>query len=90
MATTQNTHRVVNTANIKPIETAKSKTPQYLSPEQIRGVATDQVDWLTNHLAAHKIPQPYKYELETDEATVELRRAIEKYIARMQDERKPY
>ena len=40
-------------------------------------------------MACRKIPTPYKYELETDEATVELRRAIQKYIATMQDNGSP-
>jgi hypothetical protein len=66
------------------------KTAQYLSREEIREVATELVDFLTDMLAGYQIPQPYEDELETDEATVELRNAIEHYIARMQDERAPY
>jgi hypothetical protein len=40
-------------------------------------------------MAIYELPQPYPEELETDEATIELRQAIEKYIARMQCERLP-
>jgi hypothetical protein len=61
--------------------------PYYLSAARIRKVATEQ---MTMTMACRNIPTPYNYELKTDEATVELRQAIEKYIARMQDERLPY
>lgn len=68
-----------------------NKTAQYLSQEEIREVATEIVGTITAvELPVRRIPQPYSEELETDEATIELRRAIEKYIARMQDEREPY
>jgi hypothetical protein len=68
-----------------------SQTAQYLSQPEIREVATSIVGTITEvELSTRRIPQPYPEELETDEATIELRQAIEKYIARMQDERKPY
>jgi hypothetical protein len=72
-------------------ENTISKTAQYLSQEEIRDAADHIVDHITGvELACRNIPQPFPEELETDEATVELRQAIEKYIARMQDEREPY
>jgi hypothetical protein len=64
--------------------------PYYLSAAGIRKVATELVEQMTMTMACRKIPTPYDYELKTDEATVELRQEIEKYIARMQDERLPY
>jgi hypothetical protein len=64
--------------------------PYYLSAARIRKVATELIDEMTWGMAERNIPTPYDYELKTDEATVELRRAIEKYIATMQDERLPY
>jgi hypothetical protein len=64
--------------------------PYYLSAARIRKVASKLIEQMTMSMACRKIPTPYNYELKTDEATVELRRAIQKYIARMQDERLPY
>ena len=61
-----------------------------LSKSQIRVVASQLLATLAEGLACLEIPQPYKYEMETDPPTVELRQAIEKYIATMQDERLPY
>lgn len=62
----------------------------YLSAAGIRKVATELVEQMTMTMACRNIPTPYHCELKTDEATVELKREIEKYIARMQDERLPY
>lgn len=64
--------------------------PYYLSAAKIRKVATELIEEMTMMMACRKIPTPYDYELKTDKATVELRQEIEKYIARMQDERLPY
>jgi hypothetical protein len=64
--------------------------PYHLSAAGIREVATKLVDQVIMTMACRNIPTPYDYELETDEATVELRQEIEKYIARMQVERLSY
>jgi hypothetical protein len=64
--------------------------PYYLSAAGIRKVATELIEQMTMTMACRNIPTPYDYELKTDEATVELKQEIEKYIVRMQDERLPY
>jgi hypothetical protein len=64
--------------------------PYYLSAAGIRKVATELIDQMTMMMACRNIPTPYDYELKTDKATVELKQEIEKYIARMQDDRLPY
>jgi hypothetical protein len=72
------------------IRRSNSDNPYYLSAVGIRKVATELIDQMTMTMACRNIPTPYDYELKTDEATVELKQEIEKYIARMQDERLPY
>lgn len=53
-----------------------SKTAQCLSREEIRDAADHVVDNITGvELACRNIPQSFPEELETDEATVELRHA---------------